>query len=94
MDDSSENEISENSDLDMEDIDTDSNGTVNKQRIAHENAMAMWKRKAKCVCLLYLLMKRRGLKNLQYSYRPVGRYFYFKWVNTWILVTVYIVILK
>jgi hypothetical protein len=41
MDDSSEDEISENSDLDMEDIDTDSNGTVNKQRIAHENAMAM-----------------------------------------------------
>ena len=35
MDDSSEDEISENSDVDME----DSEETKNKQRIGHENAM-------------------------------------------------------
>ena len=34
MDDSSEDEISENSDVDMEDSDTDSDETINKQRIA------------------------------------------------------------
>lgn len=73
MDDSSEDEISENSDVDMEDSDT-----INKQGIAHENAMAMWRWKAKCVCLLYLLMKRRRLKALQNSYRPVGRCSYFQ----------------
>ena len=34
--------------------------------------MAMWRWKAKCVCLLYLLMKRRRLKALQNYYRLVG----------------------
>ena len=43
MDDSSEDEISENSDVDMEDSDNDSDETINKQRIAHENTMAMWR---------------------------------------------------